>query len=175
MRKVTLFIASSLDDFVARADGGIDWLFTDQDYGYRDFYDSIDTVLMGSKTFKAAEQLGEQFAGKECFVFSRSSEPGSGRENIHFVSDPVGFTKSLVKQVGKLGIFLEGGGEIVSLFLNEGLIDEIILSVHPVLLGEGIPLFRNVSKQVNLKLLGTRSYDSGLVQLHYQVVKDASE
>ena len=169
MRKVTLFIASSLDNYIAREDGGIDWLFSDRDYGYKEFYDTVDTVLMGRKTYETAVRLGEHFAGKTCYVFSRR-ERNPTDENIHFESNPVALTKRLVAQAGK-GIFLEGGAETVFTFLNEGLIDEIILSVHPIILGRGIPLFGNAKKDANLKLLESKSFESGLVQLHYQVLK----
>ena len=170
MRKVSLFIASSLDNFIAREDGGIDWLFTDGDYGYKEFYDSMDTVLMGRKTYETAVKLGEQFSGKECYVFSRRPQRFSDKRNIHFEADPVGLTRRLVIEDGK-GIFLEGGGEIVSLFLNEDMIDLIILSIHPIVLGSGIPLFSSLKRQTNLKLLKSAVFESGLVQLRYHVLK----
>lgn len=88
------------------------------------------------------------------------------KKGVDFVSDVVGFMKKLVRSKGK-DIWLVGGSEIVSTFLNEGLIDEIILSVHPVILGRGIPLFKNVWKEVWLKLQKSLSFDSGLVQIHY--------
>jgi len=168
-RKVTLFIASSLDGFIARKDGGIDWLFTDGDYGYGDFYDSIDTVLMGRKTYELARKLGERFVGKTCYVFSRQKRRAS-EKNVRFVSNPKRFVKALVNGPGK-GIFLEGGGETISLLLNAGLIDEIVLSIHPILLGNGIPLFRNVKSQTKLELLKSKPYDSGIVQSKYRVLK----
>src|SRR5215203_3110695 len=127
MRKVKLFIASSLDCYIAREDGGIDWLFTDADYGYTKFYDSIDTNIQG-------------------------------------------FVTSLTQSIGK-DIWLLGGGEIVSVLLNAGLVDEIILSIHPIILGRGIPLLRNIQKEVNLKLENSLSFESGLTQLCYKVLK----
>ncbi|HEY4673433.1 MAG TPA: dihydrofolate reductase family protein, partial [Nitrososphaerales archaeon] len=88
------------------------------------------------------------------------------RKGGEYVSDVVGLMKKLVTSKGK-DIWLVGGGEIVSIFLNEGLIDEIILSIHPVILGRGIPLFKNVQKEVWLKMQKSVSFDSGLVQIHY--------
>ena len=174
MRKVTLFIASSLDNFIARLDGGIDWLFSDGDYGYERFYDSIDTVLMGRKTYETAVRLGEGFSGKECYVFTRFPENDlKTAENIHLESDPPNLVKRLRLAKGK-DIFLEGGGETISAFLNDGLIDEIVLSVHPIILGGGIPLFNNVKKEVKLQLMNSTRYQSGLVQLHYQVLGNRS-
>jgi dihydrofolate reductase len=165
-RKLSLFIASSLDGFIARKDGGIDWLFADGDYGYKRFYNSVDTILMGRKTYETALRLGENFAGKTCYVFTRRKRASKG--NITFVSDPVSLAKRIKSELGK-GIFLEGGGETISTFLNEGLIDEIVLSIHPILIGEGIPLFRNLKNQIGLKLLDSTSFKSGLVQLRFEV------
>ena len=168
MRTITLFIASSLDNFIAREDGAIDWLFTDGDFGYKQFYDSIDTVFMGRKTYDTAVRLGEHFENKICYVFSRTKQKSTG--NIHFRDDPVSVAKRLVHEQGK-GIFLEGGGEIISVFLKEKLIDNMILSIHPVILGSGIPLFPEIDKQVNLKLLNCTRFDNGLVQLNYEVLR----
>lgn len=165
-RKVTLFIASSLDGFIARKDGGIDWLFADGDYGYKKFYNSIDTVLMGRKTYETALRLGERFAGKTCYVFTRRKRASRG--NVTFVSDLVSLVKDIKTRKGK-GIFLEGGGETISTFLNEGLIDEIVLSIHPILIGEGIALFRGLKNQIDLRLLDSTSYRSGLVQMRFEV------
>jgi len=163
MRKVRLFIASSLDGYIAREDGSVDWLFSDADYGYSEFYGSIDTVVMGRKTYEKSLEFEEHpFRGKKVYVFSRSVK----EKGVEFVSDVVGFMKKLVRSKGK-DIWLVGGSEIVSIFLNEGLIDEIILSIHPVILGRGIPLFKNVQKEVWLKMQKSVSFDSGLVQIHY--------
>jgi dihydrofolate reductase len=166
MRKIVLFIASSFDLFIARRDGSVDWLFTDADYGYSKFYKSVDTVLVGRKTFDLALSLGERFAGKRCIVFSRN---GRKNGNAEFVSDPVAFTKSLLKTPGK-DIWLVGGGEIVSIFLNAGLIHEIILSIHPIVLGSGIPLFKGLRREIRLRLVKSEKFKSGLVQLHYKAL-----
>ncbi|MCS4537632.1 MAG: dihydrofolate reductase family protein [Thaumarchaeota archaeon] len=163
MRKVRLFIASSLDGYIAREDGSVDWLFSDADYGYSEFYGSIDTVVMGRKTYEKSLEFEERpFRGKKVHVFSRSAK----KKGVEFVSDVVGFMKKLVRSKGK-DIWLVGGSEIVSIFLNEGLIDEIILSIHPVILGRGITLFKKVQKDVWLKMQKSVSFDSGLVQIHY--------
>ncbi len=168
MRKITLFIASSLDNYIAREDGEIDWLFSDQDYGYKKFYDSVDTVLLGRKTYETAIKLGEKFSGKTVYVFSKKDLEKTN--NVEFVKDPLKLVKKLINNSGK-GIFLEGGSDIISVFLNECLIDEIILSIHPILLGKGIPLFKNVKKELTLNLLESTNFESGLVQLHYMVLK----
>ena len=168
MRKIKLFIASSLDGFIAREDGGIDWLFTG-DYGYAKFYNSIDTVLMGRKTYELGLKLGEYYKGKRVIVFTKQKNLKK-LENVEFVSNVVDFTKKLLKTKGK-DIWLVGGGEIVSLLLNNNLIDEILLFVHPIILGKGIPLFKNIKKEVKLKLIETFAYEGGLVKLYYKVSK----
>ncbi|MGI0019677.1 MAG: dihydrofolate reductase family protein [Nitrososphaera sp.] len=168
MRKVKLFIASSLDGFIAGEDGSIDWLFDDADYGYAQFYDSIDAVLVGRKTYEQAAGFGEYpFRGKQVYVFTRS--PGKKDGNVEFVADAAGFTQ---KMVGKQGgdAWLVGGAEIITSLLNAGLVDEIILSIHPVILGKGIPLFKDIEGRHGLKLVDSKAYPSGLAQLRYKVV-----
>ena len=166
MREIKLFIACSLDGFIAREDGGIDWLFTG-DYGYKEFYDSIDTVLIGRKTYELSLKLGESYKDKKVIVFTtKKSFKKNG--NIEFVSDVVPFTNELKKSKGK-NIWLVGGGEIVSVLLNNNLIDEMQIFVHPIILGKGIPLFNNIKKEVKLKLAETYKFEDGLVRLHYRV------
>jgi dihydrofolate reductase len=160
MRKIILFIASSLDGYIARRDHSIDWLFTSGDYGYKKFYDSIDTVIVGRKTYDVVRGFEkEPFKGKKIFVFSRS--------NPNFSKDPVKTVRRLKKEKGR-NIWLVGGGKMISVLMNAGLVDEIINSVHPIVLGSGIPLFPGV-KETNMKLKKTTAFPSGLLQLHYAV------
>ena len=168
MRKIKLFIASSLDGFIARENSGIDWLFTG-DYGYAKFYNSIDTVLMGRKTYELSLKLGESYKGKRAIVFTKQKNLKK-LENVEFISNAVNFTKKL-KNSKEKDIWLVGGGEIVSLLLNNNLIDEILLFVHPIILGKGIPLFKNIKKEVKLKLVRTKYYNDGLVEMNYRVSK----
>ena len=165
MRKVKLFIACSLDGYIARQDGSVDWLFTDQDYGYRRFLSSVDTVLMGRKTYEKAIELGDTFKGKEAFVFTKK-RMASPLANVRFVRSPIPFARRLRKRKGR-GIFLVGGGQIVREFLGAGLIDEMMVFVHPVILGGGIPLFRQ-GKETVLEAVEARMFDSGLVMLRYR-------
>jgi dihydrofolate reductase len=93
-RKVKLFIASSLDCHIARSDGSVEWLFTASDYGYARFYDSVDTVIIGRKTYETALKFEEHpYRDKKCYVFTRNPAPGEKHRNAEFVSDVVGFTK----------------------------------------------------------------------------------
>lgn len=168
MRAVKLFIACSLDGFIARKDDSVDWLFHDNDYGMSAFYKTIDTVLIGRKTYDLMVRLGlSHYKGKANYVFSRTRAGAEG-ENIQYVSSGVReFTESLRKKNGK-DIWLVGGSMLIDSFLKRHLIDEIILSMHPVILGEGIPLFRGGITQTDLTLQKCVEYESGLVQLWYR-------
>ena len=171
MRRVKLFIASSLDGFIARQDGGIDWLFTDADYGYAKFYDSIDTILVGRKTYDQVLAFGENpYEGKKVYVFTRDARAKTAGDVEYVDIDVAEFVRKLTTSSGG-DIWLVGGGEIVSVLLNSELVDEIILSIHPTIIGTGIPLMRNISRQIKLKLEGVVSYPSGLAQLTYTVLK----
>jgi dihydrofolate reductase len=174
MRKVKLFIASSLDCYIAREDGGTDWLYTDADYGYAKFYDSIDTIIVGRKSYDQSLTFDiYPYKGKKVYVFSRKKERKNNNEqDVEYIDTNIqDFVTSLTQSIGK-DIWLLGGGEIVSVLLNAGLVDEIILSIHPIILGTGIPLLRNIQKEVNLKLENSLSFESGLTQLCYKVLKD---
>ena len=179
MRNVKLFIASSLDGYIAREDGSIDWLYTDNDYGYTQFYDSVDTIVMGRITYDKFLHSGLEYRHKDkkTFVFTKNSSSGKARrrgkkdaenDNVHFVEDVIEFTKELIQSPGK-DIWLVGGAEIISIFLNAEMINEIILSMHPIVLGKGIPLFKNLQrKQLNLKLVKSIPYQNGLMQPYYE-------
>ncbi len=173
MRKVKLFIASSLDCYIAREDGGIDWLYTDADYGYAKFYDSIDTIIVGRKSYDQSLTLDEYpYKGKKVYVFTRKKvRKKNNEQDVEYIDTNIqDFVTTLTQSIGK-DIWLLGGGEIVSILLNADLVDEIILSIHPIILGTGIPLLRDIQKEVNLKLENSLSFDSGLTQLCYKVLK----
>lgn len=169
MRKVKLFIASSLDGFISRTDGGIDWLFHDQDYGYAAFFGSIDTVVVGRKTYDQALTFeAEPFAGKAVYVFSRS-RAGRAEGRVRYVAgDAAAIVQPFLGEAGK-DIWLVGGGEVTRAFLAAGLVDEVIVSIHPILIGEGIPLFPPGSGAATLRLRDCTRFDTGLVQLSYDV------
>jgi len=175
MRKIKLFIAS-LDGYIATEDGSIDWLYTDSDYGYTQFYNSVDTILMGRKTYDKIIELAAEYPHKDKknYVFSQKKSAGKrkGKEkdhNVEIIADIIDFVKiQLLQSQGKV-IWLMGGADIISIFLNAGMLDEIILSIHPIVLGKGIPLFINLQRQMNLKLVKSIPYESGLVQLHYEL------
>lgn len=166
MRNIILYTAASLDFYIARKDGNVDWLFSDDDYGYSEFYGSIDTVLMGAKTYRQIiEWENFPYQDKEVFVFTHHPQSMQD-ERVTFVSENISeFVGKLKEREGR-DIWLVGGGEINTLLMKAGLIDEYILSVHPITLGEGIPLFSS-EKELTWKLDSLEYYPSGLVQLTY--------
>lgn len=167
MRQVILFIATSLDGYIARTDGGIDWLFTDQDYGYKAFYSGVDTIIMGRKTYEQVLTVREfPYAGKECYVFSRTTARGRDDRIVFLEDDPAELIRRLRSAGGK-NIWLVGGSALVRDFALKDLIDTYVISVHPVILGAGIPLFRPPLPSQQLVLRDTTSFNSGLVQLTY--------
>jgi dihydrofolate reductase len=164
---VILYVASSLDGYLARPTGEVDWLFHDQDYGYEQFFAGISTIVLGRKTY---EQLlfmgGYPYPGVESYVFSRR-QTGQDENGVNFVcADPTYFISELKASPGK-DIWLLGGGELIHSFMNQRLVDEYAISVHPVILGDGIPLFRGPLPHQDLVLRGVKSYDSGLLQINY--------
>ncbi|GBO51644.1 dihydrofolate reductase [Pseudanabaena sp. lw0831] len=167
MGQLILYIASSLDGYLARTSGAVDWLFTDQDYGYTDFFASIDRLLIGRITYEQILTFGEYpYAGKQGFVFSRTMRRDHD-ENVNFVAgDLVSFVKNLKLQNGK-DIWLVGGAAIAKTCLENNLVDKLILSIHPIILGEGIVLFQPPLPTLSLKLEHCQTFDTGLVQLTY--------
>ena len=168
MTKILVYIAISLDGFVAREDGSIDWLPESSESSYDVFYKSIDTVIMGKTTYDQVLTFGEYpYNDKKSFVFTRTSK--NNDDNVEFVSDIEKFVKDGFPVAGK-NIWLVGGAKIIASFFKIGVVDEIITTVIPVLLGKGIPLFQNIENETNLELVKTEKYDQ-LVDLHYKVSK----
>jgi len=169
MRKVVLFIATSIDGFIAGEDGNTDWLYTDGDFGYSEFYQSVDTTIMGYSTYYYINQFPEfPYPDKNNYVFSRSKRVPDNNPIEFVFGNVVDFVKKLKNQEGK-NIWLVGGGQINSILHNANLIDQMIISIHPIALGNGIKLFRDVSlKRLNFRLINHHLYDRGLVQLTYE-------
>lgn len=176
MRKIRLFIASSLDGYIARTSGNVDWLFTDQDYGYTDFFAQIDTLIMGNKTYQQALSFGEYpYKGKKGFVLSKT-RAGERDNNVEFVGgDLKSFINKLLNQSGG-DIWLVGGAETIHYFMKHGFVDELILAIHPTILGDGIPLIvRDPSLETALELKEVKSFESGLLQVFYDVKRNPTD
>lgn len=168
MPKVVLFIASSLDGFIASPDGTVDWLFHDADYGYADFMASVDSVVLGRKTWEQAKTFEQvPFAGKKVFVLARSgAETGDGR--ILFVQGEAAAILTQIRATAEKDIWLVGGGDVIQQFIAHDLIDEYRLFVHPIILGAGLPLFLPQAKMNILSFVSSTAFPSGLVELRYE-------
>jgi dihydrofolate reductase len=178
-RKIIVYIATSADGFIARPDGSFDWLERPHpkgNYGMNAFYESIDTILWGRKTcdmaldFQRKGVAGTAFDTKvKNYVFTRSPLPSAAPEGVEFVNEPIkAFTTRLREQKGK-HIWMMGGAGIIASFLDEGEIDEFMISVIPILIGEGIPLISPGRRTVPLKLISCAKFTDGVVKLHYAV------
>jgi dihydrofolate reductase len=171
MRKLVLYIATSLDGYIAGPAGEIDWLFTDQDYGYAEFFAGVDAVVMGRKTYELTLSFGEYpYPGTRSFVFSRSEHAADA--NVTFISQDVGsFIANLKREAGK-NIWLVGGGEIVRECLQHDLIDDFRIFIHPLVLGAGIPLFPNGVARRALRFVHSQHFNTGLVELGYERARE---
>jgi len=174
-RKIIVQIATSADGFIARKDGSFDFLDRPRprgDYGMANFFNSIDTILWGRKTYDQALTMGgvDPFGKKvKNYVFTHRP-PKSPAKDVEFVNGPIGpFVKRLREKPGK-DIWMMGGGGIIASFLDAGAIDEFSIHVIPVFIGEGIPLIAPARRTVNLKLLSTHRFPDGVVHLNYRVV-----
>ncbi|WP_421830401.1 dihydrofolate reductase family protein [Larkinella sp.] len=167
MRKVILYIATSLDSYIAGPNGEIDWLFTEGEFGYDAFMETVDTTLMGNETYKLIDTFPDfPYKLQTNYVFTRHPNAPEA-PYVQFVTDDVvAFVQDLKQQAGK-DIFLVGGGQINALLLEAGLIDELQVFVHPIILGKGIPMFQPTEKPHPWQLVETKTYERGLMELHY--------
>ena len=175
MRKVKLYIAKSLNGKIARRDGNVDWLDSipnpeKNDYGYGKFIESIDTTLMGNNTYQQLIGWGIDFpyTKKKNYVFTKNKDL-ENTEFVEFVTEKhVEFIRQLKKGDGR-DIWLIGGGELNTWFLNENLIDEIRIFIMPIVIPEGIEVFEKMPIERQLKLQDVKTYSGGVVELNYLV------
>ena len=175
-RKIIVYIATSADGYIARLDGSVDWLNrprTAGDYGMRDFMKSIDTILWGRNTYGYGEGGGGGGFGKKIqnYVFTHQP-PKTTPKGVEFVDRPIKeFSSELRAQAGK-DIWMMGGAKIIASFLDEGEIDEFIIHVIPIFIGEGIHLIEpRRHRNVELHLISSHAYEDGVVRMHYGVLR----
>jgi len=171
MRLVTYGAACSLDGFIARSDGSVDWLMmtADAQRVMAEYWPRVDTVLMGRKTWDQAVAMGggSSYPGVSTYVFSRTMT-GDPAPGVTLVREDAGaFVRKLKRRKGK-DICVMGGGDFARSLFEAGVIDEIGINVHPVLLGSGIPLFLDPGRQVSLRLVACRQMQKGCVMLRYR-------
>ena len=169
--KVTLYIAMSLDGYIARENGSIDWLAPyqdkDEDFGHGKFMTDIDTIIMGNRTYQQIIKIGTcNYENQECFVFSRS-HPAGKNEFVTFVNDDVVTFINSLPNAESHHIWLVGGSKLIKSFLACDLIHTFTISMMPILLGDGIPLFQGGFAEKKLKLDKVHSYPNDIVQLQY--------
>lgn len=174
--KISVYIASSLDGFIARKDGSLDWLdrvggFGEEDYGFKEFLNSVDAVILGRNTYDVAAKAPEEvwpYGEKRLIVLSSKLRSAKNFAEI-FHGDVQELARKL-RAEGISHVWIDGG-ETISQFLQVGLVDSIIISIIPVLLGSGVPLFRTIEKELSCRLRSAKPYPSGLVQVQYDLAK----
>ncbi len=171
-RKVVLYIASSLDGYIAKPNDDLGFLSIVQqegeDYGYTDFVKTVDSVILGRKTYDWVMRQVSEFphADKNSFIITRTTRPSIG--NTTFYTGKLKVLISTLKAKQGKNIFIDGGAEVVNELLKEDLIDEFIISIIPVMVGKGIKLFKDGRPELKLELVSTKQFDKGLIQLHYK-------
>lgn len=177
-RKIILDLAVTLDGFIEGPKGEVDWCIMDPDMGFNDFLNNIDTILYGRKSYDlwgqylpedgvsdTEKEIWKLVHSKKKYVFSKTATkeyPGANLISSNIIDE----VNKIKNQPGK-DIWLYGGASLITTFMNLGLIDEFRLSIHPVILGEGKPLFIGIKKRLDLKLVYTKKFSSGVVQLCY--------
>ncbi len=177
MKKIKLYIAASLDSYIARPDGNLDWLLKyptpeGSAYGYHEFYDSIDTIIMGNSTYQEILGMSTDWPYKDSmtYVLTRCKDNLPRKENICCITgDIIATIRQLLQQEGK-DIWLMGGGQAITLLLNNEMVDEMQICYIPVILGEGIPLFPNKPKETEWTLTDSAAYDTGILKVTYRKV-----
>lgn len=168
MRKVILNVAVSLDGFIEGPNGEYDWCFTDDDYGMTAFIENTDAIFIGRKSYELIANETHEWYNKKTYVFTDTLD--AVKPNAQIVRS-AGFAKEVEKILNEPGknIWLFGGASLVSTLLKHNYIHELMLSVHPIVLSTGKPLFENLKQRLPLTLTDSKTFSSGLVQLYYKI------
>ena len=175
MNSIKLYIASTIDGFIAREDGSLDWLEelpnpNQIDYGYSDFYATIDKVVIGRKTYEEVLGFGVDWPYEDCTTYMVTSKEDyqPKTNNTEVINKVDQDTINRIKSAGEKDVWVIGGGLIITEFLNLGAIDKMILCVIPTILGSGIPLFPNHPKETKFNLVKAEPFETGAVILTYK-------
>jgi len=174
MRKLSIFIATSVDGYIAKPNDDLSFLKLvekeGEDYGYAQFTDTIDTLIIGRKTYDyVVKEIGPSHydnGDREVYIITRSPRPKVGKTNF-YTGDPGDLVRQLKSREGK-DIYCDGGAEVIHELLKQDLIDELIISIVPILLGSGTRLFKDGRPELPLELVRTETFDTGLTQVHYR-------
>jgi dihydrofolate reductase len=179
-RRILLDLAVTLDGFIEGHKGEVDWCIMDPDMDLKNFLNQIDTILYGRKSYDlwgeykpdievsdTEKEIWGMVHSKKKYVFSKTQK--RSENNVTFINDNIEDEIIKLKNIPGKDIWLYGGASLITTFVNLGLVDEFRLSVHPIVLGEGKPMFIDIKQRVNLKLVETKRYSSGVVQLCYHL------
>ncbi|WP_019538715.1 dihydrofolate reductase family protein [Proteiniphilum acetatigenes] len=174
MRTLTIYIATSLDGYIAKPNDDLSFLKVvekeDEDYGYNEFTKTIDTIILGRRTYDwVLKEIGPSYydnGERNVYVITRTERPNVGR-TIFYTKNLTELVQQLKAENGK-NIYCDGGAEIINELLKNDLIDEFVISIIPVLVGNGIRLFKDGRPEQQLELVSVKTYDTGLTQLHYK-------
>ncbi|WP_203248514.1 dihydrofolate reductase family protein [Sporosarcina beigongshangi] len=177
-RKIILDLAVTLDGFIEGKNGEVDWCIMEPDMGFTNFLNQIDTILYGRKSYDlwgrympeakdsdTEKEIWKLVHSKKKYVFSRTQRETDNQ--AIFINENISEEVNKLKNSPGKDIWLYGGASLITTFINLGLVDEFRLSVHPVILGEGKPMFIDIKQRLNLKMVNTRTFFSGVVQLIY--------
>ena len=178
MRILSIYIATSLDGYIAKPNDDLGFLKLvekeGEDYGYADFTATIDTIILGRKTYDwVLKEVGPSHydnGERNVYVITRTGKPGIGKTTF-YTGDLTELVQQLKSGNGK-NIYCDGGAEVINELLKNDLIDEMIISIIPVLVGNGTRLFQDGRAEQQLELLHTKTFETGLVQLHYKRKKE---
>lgn len=178
MRTLSIYIATSLDGYIAKPNDDLSFLKlvekADEDYGYKEFTATIDTIILGRRTYDwVLKEIGSVHydnGERNVYVITRTERPAVGKTTF-YTGNLAELVLRLKSENGK-NIYCDGGAEIINELLKNDLIDELIISVIPVLLGDGTRLFKDGRPEQQLELLSVKTYDTGLTQLHYKRKKE---
>lgn len=175
--KTFAYIAQSIDGFIAKPDGNLDWLDHNsygEDYGFREFLRNIDVILMGANTFSVIMNFDEWvYTNKKVFIMSNKIKtediPERLRDKVEISNLSPRKIITVLREKGCQEIYVDGG-KVIQSFLKEDLVDELIITQIPILLGDGIPLFGKLNREIKLELVENQSFKSGLIQNRYKII-----